>query len=137
MFHKRYYHKQKGLGLPSALFLIVVLVLLLATMNQLNEVNTTAYGRQWLSLRAFLVAESGAQMSAVQALNSQQIMSACDNNFIDDQGIATTGLTTCVLNVSCSSQLVSGDTYYTFTSEGRCGSGADTATRIIQIRLRL
>ena len=133
------YHRiklQNGLGLPSALFLIVVLVILLATMNQLNDVSATAFGRQWLNLRAFYLAESGAQISAVQALNSEQVMASCDTSFISNQNVNTPGFIGCELNVSCSSQVVASETYYTFTSTGRCGNDPDSATRIIQIRLR-
>ncbi len=130
-----YFHKQKGLGLPSALFLILIMILLLAAINQINEINASAYGREWLSMRAFYAAESGAQTAAVYTLNSSQAMPTCNNNFISNLDLTTNGLASCTLDVVCSQQTVEGQIYYTFTSSASCGSAADTATRIIQTRL--
>lgn len=127
--------KQKGLGLPSALFLILVLVILLATMNRLNEASATASGREWLSLRAFYSAESAAQLSAVHALNSEQSMTTCNASFMSNQTLSASGMSDCVINVICETQVVNTQTYYTFTNEGRCGSGVEAAARIIQIRV--
>ena len=128
-------HKQSGLGLPSALFLILVLVILLATMNRLNEAGASASGREWLSQRAFYSAESAAQISAVYALNPEQTMLTCDANFISNQTFNVSGIGNCSMKVTCDVQVVDSQTYYTFTNEGQCGSGIDTATRIIQIRV--
>jgi MSHA biogenesis protein MshP len=127
--------RQKGLGLPSALFLIIVMILIVAAINQLNEVNASAYGREWLSMRAFYAAESGAQISAVRALNPSQALGACDNNFISNQVLSNPGLNGCRISVSCYSQSVEGDIYFTFTSTGTCGNGTDIANRVIQVRL--
>lgn len=126
---------QLGLGLPSALFLILIVALLLTTMNRLNNVSASAFGREWLSMRAFYVAESGAQISAVFSLNSEQLIGSCDANFIQDQIMLGTGLSDCILNVSCDVKTVSSKNYYTFTSEGRCGKNSDQAIRIVQIRV--
>ena len=128
-------HKQQGLGLPSALFLILVMILLLAAINQINEINASAYGREWLSMRAFYAAESGAQTAAVYTLNSAQAMPTCNNSFISNLDLTTNGLASCSVDVVCSEQTVEGQIYYTFTSSASCGSAADTATRIIQTRL--
>lgn len=128
-------HHQKGLGLPSALFLILVVTLLLAVMNQLNEMNARAYSRDWLSARAFYVAETGAQIAAVQALNPDQAMTNCSSQFINNLNMNVVGLSGCRINVSCLEQTVQGQIYYTFTSRGSCGENEDMATRFIQIRV--
>ncbi len=127
--------KQKGLGLPSALFLILVMVMIVAAINQLNEISAAAFGREWLSMSAFYAAESGAQTAAVYALNNVQnpTMPACNASFIS--GLSPSGFSACSLNVTCSSQVVDAKTYYTFTSTATCGTGIDAATRIVQIRL--
>jgi len=91
----RKYTRQKGLGLPSALFLIVVMILIVTAINQLNEISAAAYGREWLSIRAFYAAESGAQISAVRALNPAQSLGVCDSNFISNQVLTSTGLSGC------------------------------------------
>lgn len=131
----KYSHKQQGLGLPSALFLVLVMILLLAGINQINEINASAYGSEWLSMRAFYAAESGAQTAAVYTLNSSQAMPTCNNSFISNLDLTTNGLASCIVDVACSEQTVEGQIYYTFTSSASCGSSADTATRIIQTRL--
>lgn len=126
--------KQSGLGLPSALFLILIMVLIVAAINQLNEMNAAAYGREWLSMRAFYAAESGAQISAVYHLGSE-VAPACNNNFIDNLDLTASGLSECTVDVNCTQLNPSdGRTYFTLTSTGSCGSGADTATRVVQVR---
>jgi MSHA biogenesis protein MshP len=129
-------NNQLGFGLPSALFLILVMILLVAGLNQINEINASAYGREWLSMRAFYAAESGAQAAAVYALNSSQTMPTCNSTFIDGLDLTETGLSQCSVDVTCSEQIVDGQVYYTFTSNASCGSGADTGNRVIQTRLR-
>lgn len=126
--------QQAGLGLPSALFLIVVMVLIVAAINQLNEMNATAYGRDWLNMRAFYAAESGAQMAAVYQLSSEPAPS-CTSGFISNHGFTQNGLNGCRVSVSCSSQVVSSKNYITLTSTGECGNGGDVSRRMIQIRL--
>ncbi len=129
------YFKQQGLGLPSALFLIVVMVMVVGAINQLNEMNAGAYGREWLSMRAFYAAQSGAQISAVHSLNSAQVMPTCDSGFINNFNFPGSILANCILNVECSVQTVALQDYVTLTSRATCGSGVDAATRIVQIRL--
>ena len=128
------YRQQRGLGLPSALFLIVVMVMIVAAINQINDMNAAAYGREWLSMSAFYAAESGAQTAALYALNTTLTAPACDSHFI--AGLTPAGMTFCNINVSCSSQLVDSVNYLTLTSRATCGEGIDSATRIIQLRLQ-
>jgi MSHA biogenesis protein MshP len=140
--YPRNYHKinrcnlthQRGIGLPAALFLIIVMIMIVAAINNLNEMNASAYGREWLSMSAFYAAESGAQTAAIYVLNPPSLMPTCDNNFIS--GLTPAGLPACEVNVACSSQTVNSTTYITLTSTGRCGSGVDAATRIIQVRVQ-
>ena len=128
-------HSQAGLGLPSALFLIIVMVLIVAAINQINELSAQAYGREWLSQRAFYAAESGAQLAAVYALNDSETSPVCNTTFINNLSFSAVGLSSCSVSVDCHSQSVSSETYITFTSTGQCGSGPDLATRIVQVRL--
>lgn len=126
---------QSGLGLPSALFLIVVMMLIVASINQLNELNAEAYGREWLSQKAFYAAESGAQTGAVFILNGSETAPTCNANFINNLILNTAGLSSCSVSVSCNTQTISTETYLTLTSTGQCGTGPDQATRIVQVRL--
>jgi len=128
------YRKQQGLGLPAALFLIVIMVMIVAAINQINEMNAAAYGREWLSMSAFYAAESGAQTAAVYVLNTSVTPPTCDSTFIN--ALTPAGMSFCSINVSCSSQTVDSVNYFTLTSSATCGEGIDTATRIIQVRLQ-
>ncbi len=128
------YRKQKGLGLPSALFLIVVMVMIVAAINQINEMNAATYGREWLSMRAFYAAESGAQTAGVYVINTSVTTPTCDNSFIN--GLTPAGMSVCTLNVTCSSQTVNSLNYFTLTSTATCGEGIDAATRVIQVRVQ-
>ena len=128
------HNKQQGLGLPSALFLIVIMVMIVAAINQINEMNAAAYGREWLSMSAFYAAESGAQTAALYVLNSTVVTPTCDNNFIN--GLTPAGMSFCSINVSCSSQTVDALNYFTLTSTATCGEGPDAAIRVIQLRLQ-
>lgn len=131
---RNFNNRQSGLGLPSALFLILVMVLIVAAINQMNETNAAAYGREWLSMRAFYAAETGAQLSAVYQLSSETEPS-CDSNFVNNLNLTSTGLSECSVDVDCLQQTTdAGIVYYTLTSTGTCGGGADTATRVIQVR---
>ena len=130
-----YRNKQLGLGLPSAIFLILVMTLILAAINQINESSAISQGREWLNIRAFYAAESGLQMSAVQAINPSQVMNACNVNFISDFNFTMSGLDGCNVNVACNEKVELGKRYYTFTSTGSCGSEPDKANRVIQMRL--
>jgi MSHA biogenesis protein MshP len=126
---------QKGLGLPSAIFLIVIVIMIVASINQLNEMNAQAFGREWLSQRAFYAADSGAQLAATYALNSSESSPVCNTNYINNLSLSISGLSSCTINVVCDTQDVASETFMTFTSTGQCGSGADLTTRIIQVRL--
>ncbi len=126
--------KQQGMGLPAALFLIVIMVMIVAGINQINEMNAATYGREWLSMRAFYAAESGAQTAAVYAINSSPAMPACDNNFINN--LIPSGIPSCSISVTCSSQTVDAEIYITLTSSATCGEGIDAATRVIQVRVQ-
>jgi MSHA biogenesis protein MshP len=127
-------NKQNGLGLPSAIFLILVMTLLLAAINQINESSSSAQGREWLSMRAFYAAESGAQLAAVYQL-TPEVAPACNTSFISNLTLSATGLMSCNINVTCEEKIVNTVSYFTLTSTGVCGTGRDSATRAVQIRL--
>lgn len=133
---RKSWHRQTGLGLPSALFLILIMILIVAAINQLNEMSAAAYGREWLGIRAFYAAETGAQLSAVYML-TPEVAPACDINFINDLNLTTFGLNECRVNVSCEEIIVQANRHITLTSTGICGPEIDAATRAIQIRLAL
>ncbi len=125
---------QRGIGLPAALFIITIMAMVAGGINKINEMNASAYGREWLSMAAFYAAESGAQTAAIYVINPLPVMPACDADFIN--ALTPTGLPGCSVNVTCSIQVVDTVTYYTLNSTGICGTGIDAATRIVQVRVQ-
>ncbi len=126
--------KQRGIGLPASLFIIIILSLIVLAMSDLNEQSALAFGQDYHSMRAFYAAESGAQV----AMNRIFVgAAACSDPMtpIDfDSGGSNPGFDNCTASISCSSVLVDGTTYYTITSTGTCGAGFEQAQRSIQVR---
>ena len=112
--------KQQGLGLPSAIFLILVMALIVAAIHQLNELNA----------KAFYAAESGAQAATGRILSDG---GACGNY---NQTLTAPGMSNCSFQSTCDEHMINAETFNTITSTGLCGSGVDQATRIIQVRIR-
>jgi len=126
--------KQKGAGLPIALFIITVLALLVVGMGQLQERSGQAVSLQIQSQRAFYAAESGAQVAVRNAL----VSGTCDAN--SSISFDVPGLSSCSASLECESIKPTIDRedvfVYSITSSGQCGAGADQATRVIEVRVR-
>lgn len=126
--------KQRGIGLPATIFIVVILSLIVLAMSDLTEQSGLGFGQDYHAMKAFYAAESGAQI----ALNRVFVGgAACSNPMtaIDfDSGGSNPGLNNCTATMACSSVLVDGITYYTFLSTGSCGAGFETAQRSIQVR---
>lgn len=127
--------KQRGMGLPTALFIILVLSLIVAALNNMNDTSAKAYGREWLSMQAFYAAESGAQAAASLTLHPDLTKPTCNNAFYS-RNFTAPGMLNCSVQVSCVHDVLGSDNFYTLTSSGTCGSGTDQARRIIQVRLQ-
>ena len=124
---------QKGAGLPIALFVITVLALLVFGMAQLQQSTGEAVSLQIQSQRAFFAAESGAQVG-VQKMLSQLESGGAASCPPDISGFGSgNGLASCSVEFVC--DLGTGLTL-TLVSTGYCGSGADSARRTIEVRLK-
>lgn len=131
--------RQRGAGLPVALFIITVLALIVAGMAQLQQSTGQSVSLQIQSQRAFYAAESGAQVGVMQVLaNGQCSDVATPINF------SVAGLQGCSAALLCRDSGVvdidpdDGDDEVVFTieSRGSCGSGTDRAQRIVEVRVR-
>lgn len=123
--------RQQGAGLPVAIFVITVLALLVLGMAQLQESGAEAVDFQIQSQRAFLAAESGAQIGAGKVLADP----AAPQCFNDTITFSNHGLSGCQAVITCLGS--PGDELLTLRSEGQCGSGPlNEAKRIIEVRLR-
>lgn len=127
----RNFKKQTGAGLPIAIFIITVLALLVLGMAQLQESSGQSISLQIQSQRAFFAAESGGQVS-VKRILADPGNPQC---FADDTlNFPNGGLSGCRALIRCSD--ITGNGLFEVTSEGRCGSGQERASRKVEVRLR-
>lgn len=138
MYPDRYWNRQRGAGLPIAIFVITVLALIVTSMAQQQESAAAAVSQQILSQRAFYAAESGAQAGVTQALYG----GGCASVTATPIKFSDAGLNSCTASLSCapvqadiegSSGL---ETVFTLKSVGQCGSGAEAAFRTVEVRVR-
>lgn len=133
--------KQRGAGLPIAIFIITVLAMLVASIAQLQESSGQSVSLQIQSQRAFFAAESGAQVGVAEALGDPSIcpVGATTNWTVAFSAAALAG---CEARISCSSATTAGlggkggDRVYSLDSTGECGSGNDNAERAVEVRFR-
>lgn len=137
MYPDRYWNRQRGAGLPIALFIITVLALIVTSMAQQQESTGAAVSQQILSQRAFYAAESGAQAAVTEALHG----GGC-GAVPGTLSFSQAGLNGCSASLICTTVQadIEGDTalenVYTLVSTGRCGTGNEQATRQIEVRVR-
>lgn len=137
MYPERMHHRQTGAGLPVALFIITVLALLVIGMAQLQESSGKAVSLQIQSQRAFFAAESGVQVAVADVLYEGR---ACPSSWV--LNFTEAALSSCSAQLTCTTEDatgvsgIDGDVLYTLNSLGRCGTGADAAERIVEVRVR-
>lgn len=131
---------QNGAGLPIAIFVITVLSLLVFGMAQLQQQSGESLSLQIQSQRAFFAAESGAQVGVTDVLYEGRACPASGSNWT--VAFTKQALAGCEARLRCSQEDASavngsgGDTLYTLMSEGRCGSGRESARRVVEVRVR-
>ncbi len=122
--------RSRGMGLVSAIFLILVVAVLVVAITRMVRISGDAFAQEVLSHRAFLAAESGAQLGLNRLFAPAGGGSCAGWNW----DLSNTGLNFCQVNVSCASETVGALTYYTLRSNGRCAIGDDIAERQILVR---
>ena len=129
--------KQRGAGLPLAIFLITVMALIATTLAQLQQTTGEMEAQDIQSGRAFYAAESGAQLALTRIIPKDPDMSidtaACTMGLYQ-QTFSVGSLSGCEVNVDCESVSSSDGPVATLRSKGSCGSGLDSAQRQIEVR---
>jgi MSHA biogenesis protein MshP len=126
--------QQAGLGLPAAIFLLVVLALLAAAISELNALSGQTSVLQIQSQRAYFAAESALQAAAGHLHPAGQPVQQCT-------AVPATviyhvdGLRGCSASLSCREDNLMTVRVFTLESIATCGSGADQALRGAQMRL--
>ena len=111
--------RNRGLGLISALFFITVAAMLTVAIARSLNTSAAAAGMEIYAFNAFLAAESGAQL-AMNELYSPLAGGSCTNQTI---ALDSIGLTECSAIISCTTEIVDSDSYFTITSAGTCSEG--------------
>lgn len=123
---------QTGLGLVSAIFLIVVVAALVVAIAGMVRNSSEVFAQDVVSHRAFLAAESGVQLG-LNRLFAPVGAGACGNWIWD---LTDFGLPSCQATVACRTEVVAGASYFTLESDGRCDVGNFVAERGILVRAR-
>lgn len=114
----------------SAIFLILVVAVLVVAITRMVRTSGDAFAQDVITHRAFLAAESGAQLGLNRVFAPSGVGS-CGSWTFD---FADAGLPACAATVSCLSDVVAATTYYTLTSAGRCDVGGFVAERRVLVR---
>ncbi|MBK82079.1 MAG: hypothetical protein CMQ43_14310 [Gammaproteobacteria bacterium] len=122
--------RQRGIGLVAAIFLIVVVAALVTAIARTVRTSADAFSLDVVSHRAFLAAESGAQLG-LNRVFAPSGAPVCGNWSWD---LGAVGLASCEAVVVCRSELVAGTPHYTLESDGRCDVGGVTAERRVLVR---
>ena len=122
--------KQGGLGLPVALFIIVIMSLIAVAVSRLTDAGGQAFTQNLLSSRAFYAAESGAQLRTKSVLTGPPCVCDADLTY----SFTVPGLNLCSAQTSCTSFVANGETYCTIESIGRCDNSS--AERTVEVRIK-
>ncbi|MFT7685424.1 MAG: MSHA biogenesis protein MshP [Candidatus Azotimanducaceae bacterium] len=124
--------KQQGVGLVGAIFVIVIVSILSVAMSQMVVMDSETQNYEILSLKAFMAAESGAQLGVNRILPPSGGGSCAARTFT----FLGPALKSCQAVVTCAPLTVSSETFYTVTSAAQCLAGAFVTERTIQVRIR-
>jgi len=128
--------KQRGIGLPMALFIITILAMIIAAITDLEESSGVGFGLDVNSMRAFYAAESGAQAAMAEIFPASGGGGGSCGSITATHTFSKSGLNGCKAEMTCSRMTVNGLDYYTLKSTGSCGNSLDKAVRVIDVRAR-
>ncbi len=128
---------QAGASLVLAIFIIVVLSMLAAALLRTLAAGSENVAREVVSTRAFLAAESGAQLRLNDLfVGGVACSSACPSTGSQSYG-GTSAWMNCSATVSCCRyDPGTGVNHYQLQSVGRCGPTGDQAVRVVEVRAR-
>lgn len=128
-------HRQRGIGLPAAIFVITIMTAIAVAINLLVSQNTASFEEEIRLTRAFYAAESGAGFGVRALFPASEYphtaVASCPALSTYEFGVA--GLNGCRAEVSCELDVTVDDVdYHLITSRGICGE----TTRTVQVTTR-
>ncbi|MCY0964208.1 pilus assembly PilX N-terminal domain-containing protein [Parathalassolituus penaei] len=130
MFPESRYRFAQGMGLPMALFVIVVLSLVGLAVERSAETDASTHGHRIASVQAWYAANSGVQLWLPQVLAS----SPCSCPAGDTLVMTVAGLNGCSVVRQCQAMTVAGESYCTVSAVARCDGG--NASRAVEVRVK-
>ena len=129
--------KQKGLGLPAAIFVITLLAIIAVAINSLLSQNASTFAEDVSYTRAFYAAESGANFGENHLFPPDDYPNygaggACWGG-TKTYTFEADGLNQCTADVTCETVTVSSTDYFTVVSKGTCNG----VSRAVQVQSSL
>lgn len=127
---------QRGIGLPAAIFVITLMVVIAAAINLLVRENAGTFEEEINLTRAFYAAESGAGFAMNSLFPPEDypgyaaLPADCDAWGVRTYSFIVDGMNACTAAVSCDGRTLDGVVYSTIESTGSCGD----VSRTIQVR---
>ncbi len=134
---------QSGSALIVAVFVIVALGLLVATLSRLVVSSSDSVVTEVLGARAYQAAQTGLNIAmmevfplnepsadAVDDCNDVVLPSPIQFSATDDPGLAQ-----CSVTVQCLETSFRGDTYFELSATGNCDGGNSKASRTVSVEV--
>ena len=126
------FRRQAGIGLMSAIFLIVVVSMLAVAITGMVTTSSEEFAQHTIDQNALLAAQTGVQLG-LNKVFAPAGAGVCANWTFDLESI---GLRSCQAAVQCRSVVVASDTHYTLVSDGRCEVVGFSAQRRLEARAK-
>ena len=131
--------RQRGMGLPFAIFVIVILSMVGLAITALERSSAESVALEVQSARAFMAAQSGMELGLNRLMPPGGATANCSHGFFAASPsitFTTAALEGCAATVTCDADVAGGETYYRLTSAASCGTGPDDASRTIETGIR-
>lgn len=131
---------EQGFSIIMAIFILVVLGLLAVAMLSIISAGSDSVAREVLSARALMAAKSGAERKLNEIFPPGAVVNpaACQTSpatsYAGFSGLV--GCSNVSVVVDCTFVTVNTVSYFTVTSEGRCGPSAEPAVRIVEVQAK-
>jgi len=123
--------RQHGVGLPFALFIILILSIVGLAVNRLSESSSQSYAANIAGQRAYLMSYSALQQQLIGTLASSSCQCTAASTSVS---FSLAGLSDCSATVSCSSFVAEGQSYCDLVSVASCDNG--NASRTLEVRVK-
>lgn len=130
MFPEHRLADSRGMGLPMALFVVIVLSLVGLAVERSAQTDAGTQGHRIASVQAWYAANSAVQLWLPQVLAS----TPCGCPAADTLVMTVPGLNGCSVARQCQSMMADSETYCTVSALARCDAG--NASRAVEVRVK-